>query len=165
MEYTDKQKNAALELFKGCIISSLSNSFVPQNTEDSSDIDFDLEVEIFLDDYCVSVGDKQTTAKNIASMVEDEIANRLTHFNCEDSSAEDFIRTAIKSYLLAGPTMYRTDTLYASFADIFNYKVYEVEGIYFVMNFDEIEIDYEGLIEYGDGVDYDILDAAYKFVK
>ena len=141
MAYTKKPKEAAIKIFKDCIIAEQDTTFIFDGVYEE-EINFDEEIETFLDKYCIANGKEENIIKNIVLLIKEEIDRRMDYFTCESDEAESFLRSAIEKAVLSREvTMCYAESLYSTFYDVFEYKVYMHNGQYFIMDWREAEFD------------------------
>lgn len=141
MAYTKKPKEAAIKIFKDCIIAEQDTTFIFDGVYEE-EINFDEEIETFLDKYCIAHGKEENIIKNIVLLIKEEIDRRMDYFTCESDEAESFLRSAIEKAVLSREvTMCYAESLYSTFYDVFEYKVYMHNGQYFIMDWREAEFD------------------------
>lgn len=147
MEYSNDIIKAATEIFKEGITNDLCSGIYPQY-KDEKDIDWEFEIEYFLDKFCVACGAEQVILDYYKSEIEEEVARRMNLFTCETEEAKDFLQTQIREYVKGSPSFARPDTLFSSIHDIDNKTLFswqnELDGekIYLLMDFEDAEIDY-----------------------
>lgn len=147
MEYSNDIINAATEIFKKGITNDLCSGIYPQH-KDEKDIDWEFEIEYFLDKFCVACGTEQVILDYYKSEIEEEVARRMNLFTCETEEAKDFLQTQIREYVKGSPSFAKPDTLFSSIHDIDNKTLFswqnELDGekIYLLMDFEEAETDY-----------------------
>lgn len=147
MEYGKEILQAATEIFKECIAKDLCSGFCSQYKKEK-DVDWEFEIEYFLDKFCVAFGTEQAIIDYYKSEIEEEVARRMNLFTCETEEAKDFLQTQIRYYVKGGPSFARPDTLFASIHDIDNKTLFswekelDREKIYLLMDFEEAEFDY-----------------------
>ena len=112
-----------------------------------------LDVEMFLDEYCVAVGEKE-----IADLIVNEYNKRAeNYFGCvTDNSAKELALSALKKHFLYdGYTMYKAESPFASAFDWLDekYKLVEipldVDGehtMVLAFNFNEVKFDVDNYI-------------------
>lgn len=161
MSYTKKPKEAAAIIFKDCIIAE--NEIIDMPVED---IDWDIDVEIFLDKYCIAHGKEENIIDNIVLLIKEELNSRMDYFTCETDEAKRFLKEAIEEKLLnTSSTLFCADSLYSSFYDTFEYKVYQYNGQYFIMNWEEAEFDPEYKIDGWECYTYELIQKAIEKYK
>ena len=147
MEYSNDIIKAATEIFKDGITNDLCSGIYPQY-KDEKDIDWEFEIEHFLDKFCVAFGTEQAIIDYYKSEIEEEVERRMNLFTCETEEAKDFLQTQIRYYVKGGPSFARPDTLFSSIHDIDNKELFswekelDREKIYLLMDFEEAEFDY-----------------------
>lgn len=147
MAYTKKPKEAAIKIFKDCIIAEQNATFIFDGVYEE-EINFDEEIETFLDKYCIAHGKEENIIKNIVLLIKEEIDRRMDYFTCESDEAESFLRSAIEKAVLSREvTMCHAESFYSTFYDVFEYKVYMHNGQYFIMDWREAEFDPDYQIE------------------
>ena len=142
MAYTKKPKEAAIEIFRNCIIEEKAIESFPFEEVKKEEINFDEEIESFLDKYCIAHGKQEKVIDNIVLLIEEEIDRRMDYFFCESDEAKSFLKAAIEKEVLSREvTMCYAESLYSTFYDVFEYKVYMHNGQYFIMDWQEAEFD------------------------
>lgn len=147
MEYGKEILQAATEIFKEGIAKDLCSGFCSQY-ENEKDIDWEFEIECFLDKFCVAFGTEQAIIDYYKSEIEEEVERRMNLFTCETDEAKSFLSYQIKHYIKGGPSFANPNSLFSSIHDIDNKELFswekELDGekIYLLMDFEEAEFDY-----------------------
>ena len=79
MAYTKKPKEAAIEIFRNCIIAE-QNIISLFESVSEEEINFDEEIEVFLDKYCIAHGKEEKVIENIVLLLKEEIDRRMDYF-------------------------------------------------------------------------------------
>ena len=163
MAYTKKPKEAAIEIFRNCIIEECMNDDFPFVYYSAEEIPFETEVENFLDKYCIAHGKQEKVIDNIVLLIKEEIDRRMDYFTCESDEAESFLKSAIEKYLLSREvTMCYAESLYSTFYDVFEYKVYMHKDQYFIMDWQEAEFDPDYQIDGYGACETELIDKAIE---
>lgn len=147
MEYSNDIIKAATEIFKEGITNDLCSGIYPQY-KDEKDIDWEFEIEHFLDKFCVAFGTEQDIIDYYKSEIEEEVERRMNLFTCETDDAKSFLSYQIRHYIKGEPSFANPNSLFSSIHDIDNKTLFswekELDGekIYLLMDFEEAEIDY-----------------------
>ena len=126
--------------------------------ESANDVKIDvIDIECFLDEYCIYRGDEQGFNECLADRVLEEYERRMGLFTCETDEAKDFLQVVVCEYLLdESPTLFKDWSLYQSMYDMISmvYVVLQCDDEYFVFDLSEADFTYDSLEEYETNIDY-----------
>lgn len=134
------------------VFSDIIKAEAPSDYFADREVDI-LDVEMFLDEYCVAVGEEE-----IADLIVNEYNKRAeNYFGCvTDNTAKEMALSALKKHFLYdGYTMYKAESPFASAFDWLDekYKLVEIpldmdgeQTMVLAFNFNEVKFDVENYI-------------------
>lgn len=147
------EDKSLLDLLHDSIVSSKSDPYWKFDKCVTDD-----DVNDFMDEWCVFIGDKKGFNEWLVGFIEEEAERRKSHFECGTKEDEEFLETAILQYLVVPTTtMYKPHLPYSSMVDAFNayeYVALNVGDKWFIFDFQFAEFSCELLDEKDKCIDW-----------